>query len=204
VAFVSPPEGPRENVSAGIALTSVDALLNWGRGHSLWIMPMGTACCAIEFMATAMSKFDFDRHGTVPFIDPRHSDVMVVAGTITRKMAPAVVRLYEQMPEPKWVVAMGNCAVSGGIFYYDSYSVIRGVDELIPVDIYIAGCPPRPEALEDAFLQLRNKIKTESFVKGVRHTADHELPLLGHRKAAAHHDDAAKTAEPESAEEACS
>lgn len=149
----------------GIVLTTVDAVMNWARGKSLWTFPMGTACCAMEFIAASFSRFDFDRHGTIPRPDPRHCDVMVVAGTVTRKMMPAVKRIYDQMPEPKWVVAMGNCAVSGGIFYYDTYSVVRGIDEFLPVDVYIAGCPPRPEALQDAILQLRKKIATESISK---------------------------------------
>ena len=142
----------------GVVLSTVEALASWARGHSLWVMPMGTACCAMELIAASFNKFDFDRHGTFPRPDPRHADVMVVAGTITKKMAPAVKRIYEQMPEPKWVIAMGNCAVSGGIFYYDSYSVVRGVDEIIPVDVYVAGCPPRPESLQDAVLRLRERI----------------------------------------------
>lgn len=165
----------------GIILSSVDALADWSRGQSLWAMPMGTACCAMELIAASFSKFDFDRHGTFPRPDPRHTDVMVVAGTITRKMAPAVKRLYEQMPDPKWVIAMGNCAVGGGIFYYDTYSVVRGVDEILPVDVYIAGCPPRPEALQDAVLQLRELIKTESIAPGVTR----ERPLLLPRRGGA-------------------
>ena len=160
----------------GVVLTSVDAVLDWSRGHSLWAMPMGTACCAMELIAASFSKFDFDRHGTFPRPDPRHVDVMVVAGTVTRKMAPAVKRLYEQMAEPRWVIAMGNCAVSGGIFYYDSYSVVRGVDEFLPVDVYIAGCPPRPEALQDAVLQLRDKIMTESIAEGRKYERKLLLP----------------------------
>lgn len=146
-------------LSAARALPSAaEALATWARGRSLWVMPMGTACCAMELIAASFNKFDFDRHGTFPRPDPRHTDVMVVAGTITRKMAPAVKLLYEQMPDPKWVIAMGNCAISGGIFHYDSYSVVRGVDEIIPVDVYVAGCPPRPESLQDAVLQLRERI----------------------------------------------
>ena len=146
----------------GIILTSMDALADWSRGQSLWAMPMGTACCAMELIAASFSKFDFDRLGTFPRADPRHVDVMIVAGTITKKMAPAVRRLYDQMAEPKYVIAMGNCAVSGGIFYYDTYSVVRGAAEFMPVDVYVAGCPPRPEALQDAVLQLREQIKTRS------------------------------------------
>lgn len=161
----------------GLILTSVDALVDWARGKSLWAMPMGTACCAMELIAASFSKFDFDRHGTFPRPDPRHCDVMVVAGTITHKMAPAVRRLYEQMPEPKWVIAMGNCAVSGGIFFYDSYSVVRGVDQFLPVDVYIAGCPPRPESLQDAVLQLREKIATESIAPGAKREHTMALPF---------------------------
>ena len=160
----------------GIILTSVDALVDWSRGQSLWAMPMGTACCAMELIAASFNKFDFDRFGTFPRPDPRHTDVMVVAGTITRKMAPAVQRLYEQMPDPKWVVAMGNCAVSGGIFFYDTYSVVRGVDEFLPVDVYIAGCPPRPESLQDGILRLRELVRTESLAPGVRHEKKLTLP----------------------------
>jgi len=150
----------------GVILTSVDAVADWARGQSLWAMPMGTACCAMELISASFSKFDFDRLGTFPRPDPRHTDVMVVAGTITLKMAPAVRRLYEQMPDPKWVVAMGNCAVSGGIFYHDSYSVVRGVDEIIPVDVYVAGCPPRPESLQDAILKLRERVGEGSIAPG--------------------------------------
>ena len=161
-----------------IILTSVDALADWARGQSLWAMPMGTACCAMELIAASFNKFDFDRLGTFPRPDPRHVDVMVVAGTITRKMQPAVRRLYEQMPEPKWVVAMGNCTVTGGIFYYDTYSVVRGIDEFLPVDVYISGCPPRPESLQDGILRLRELVHTESIAPGQRHERDLLLPTL--------------------------
>jgi NADH-quinone oxidoreductase subunit B len=163
----------------GIILTSLDALIDWSRGKSLWMMPMGTACCAMELIAASFSRFDFDRHGSIPRPDPRHTDVMVVAGTITRKMAPAVKRLWEQMPEPKWCIAMGNCAVSGGIFYYDTYSVIRGVDEFLPVDVYISGCPPRPEALQDAILRLREKVSAESIVPSRARVVESILPQVG-------------------------
>jgi NADH-quinone oxidoreductase B subunit len=165
--------------SAPVLLTSVDAIMDWSLGHSLWAMPMGTACCAMELIAASFSKFDFDRHGTFPRPGPRQVDVMIVAGTVTRKMAPAVKRLYEQMPDPKWVIAMGNCAVSGGIFFYDSYSVVRGVDEFLPVDVYIAGCPPRPESLQDAVLRLRELIATRSIDPETRHSKDLLLPGLG-------------------------
>jgi NADH-quinone oxidoreductase subunit B len=155
-----------ENLGGGIILTSVDALVDWSRGQSLWAFPMGTACCAMELIAASFSKFDFDRLGTFPRPDPRHTDVMILAGTITEKMKPAVRRLYDQMPDPKWVIAMGNCAISGGIFYYDSYSVVRGADTFLPIDVYIAGCPPRPESLQDGVLRLRELVRTESIVPG--------------------------------------
>lgn len=157
----------------GVILTSVDALVDWSRGQSLWAMPMGTACCAMELIAASFSKFDFDRLGTFPRPGPRHTDVMVLAGTITRKMQPAVKRLWDQMAEPKYAVAMGNCTVSGGIFYYDSYSVVRGADEFIPIDVYIAGCPPRPEALQDGILRLRELVRTRSIAEG----RSYERPL---------------------------
>ena len=183
-----------------IILTSVDALVDWSRGQSLWAMPMGTACCAMELIAASFNKFDFDRLGTFPRPDPRHTDVMVVAGTITRKMQPAVKRLYEQMPDPKWVVAMGNCTVTGGIFYYDTYSVVRGIDEFLPVDVYIAGCPPRPESLQDGILQLRELVKTESLAPGVRRSRKLALPTFGEPDAAS----AAPVRDPASDDEASS
>ena len=168
---------------APLVLTSVDSLIGWSRGQSLWVMPMGTACCAMELIAASFSKFDFDRLGSFPRPDPRHTDVMIVAGTITRKMAPAVKRLWEQMPEPKYCIAMGNCAVSGGIFFYDTYSVVRGVDEIVPVDVYIAGCPPRPEAMQDAVLQLRELIRTRSIAQGREYDRDMVLPQPGEGRA---------------------
>lgn len=161
----------------GIILTSIDAIQDWARGHSLWMMPMGTACCAMELIAASFSRFDFDRHGSIPRPDPRHTDVMVVAGTITHKMAPAVKRLWAQMPDPKWCIAMGNCAVSGGIFYYDTYSVVRGIDEFLPVDVYIAGCPPRPESLQDGLLRLREKVLAESISPTRVRQIESVLPL---------------------------
>ncbi len=167
-----------------VVLSSLDALFDWARSHSQWVMPMGTACCAMEMIASfPFTKFDSDRHGVIPQADPRHADVMVVAGTITRKMQPAVIRLYEQMPDPKWVIAMGNCTVSGGIFYYDTYSVVRGVDEFLPVDVYIAGCPPRPEAVQDALMQLREKIRQESIGPNTRHVRKLTLPGPGESRA---------------------
>lgn len=169
----------------GVILTSIDAIADWSRGHSLWMMPMGTACCAMELIAASFSRFDFDRHGSIPRPDPRHTDVMVVAGTITKKMAPSVKLLWEQMPDPKWCIAMGNCAVSGGIFYYDTYSVVRGVDEFLPVDVYIAGCPPRPESLQDAILRLREKVRVESASPSRVRKIEGLLPLPGEERESA-------------------
>lgn len=146
-----------------VHLAKLEALFDWGRKNSIWPLPWGPACCAIEMMATFASRFDLDRFGILGgFPSPRQSDAIIVAGTITKKMAPVLRRLYEQMPEPKYVLAMGNCAVSGGIYYYDSYSVVKGVDSIIPVDVYIPGCPPRPEALIDGFMKLQKKILEEN------------------------------------------
>jgi len=138
----------------------LDAGANWGRKNSLWPMPMGTACCAIELMATGASRFDISRFGAeVMRFSPRQSDVMIVSGTVTYKMALALRRVYDQMPEPKWVIAMGACASTGGM--YRSYAVLQGVDRIVPVNVYIAGCPPRPEALLDALIKLQEMVAKE-------------------------------------------
>ncbi len=156
--------GYNSKVEGDVVVTRVDAALNWFRKNSLWPMPMGLACCAIELMAAGASRFDISRFGSeVMRFSPRQSDVMIVAGTVTYKMALAVKRIYDQMAEPKWVIAMGACASTGGM--YRSYAVLQGVDNIIPVDVYVAGCPPRPEALLDALMKLQNKVARQPVVQ---------------------------------------
>ncbi|MGE5656679.1 MAG: photosynthetic/respiratory NAD(P)H-quinone oxidoreductase subunit K [Actinomycetota bacterium] len=162
--IVNPVERPQvtSELSENVILTTVDDLYNWARLSSLWPLLYGTACCFIEFAALIGSRFDFDRFGLVPRSSPRQADLIITAGTITMKYAPALVRLYEQMPEPKYVIAMGACTITGGMFSADSTTAVRGVDKLIPVDVYIPGCPPRPEAIIDAIIKLRKKIANDS------------------------------------------
>ena len=153
-------------IEGDVVVTTADAAINWVRNNSMWPMPMGLACCAIELMAVAASRFDIARFGAeVMRFSPRQSDVMIVAGTVTYKMAPHVRRIYDQMAAPKWVIAMGACASTGGM--YRSYAVLQGVDRIVPVDVYVSGCPPRPEALLDALLKLQEKVKRERSFKGV-------------------------------------
>ncbi|HJQ97983.1 MAG TPA: NADH-quinone oxidoreductase subunit NuoB [Candidatus Polarisedimenticolaceae bacterium] len=149
-----PENDPRETAYT----TRIDDFVNWGRKNSLWPMPMGLACCAIELMATVGPRYDLARFGAEALrFSPRQSDLMIVSGTVTKKMAPFLKRIYDQMPIPRWVISMGACASSGGM--YRSYAVVQGVDEIIPVDVYISGCPPRPEALIEAVLEIRRKIE---------------------------------------------
>ena len=145
----------------GIFTTTMEELYNWGRRNSVWPLTFGLACCAIEMIATTMARYDLARFGAEVFRpSPRQADLIIVSGTVTKKMAPQVVRLYNQMPEPKYVIAMGACAISGGPFR-DGYNVLRGIDRYIPVDVHIPGCPPRPEALIHAFITLQKKIEND-------------------------------------------
>lgn len=147
---------------SNILLSTIDNIINWGRSNSIWPLTFATSCCGIEMMAAGAPRHDFARFGVEVYrASPRQADVIVVAGTIVHKMAPVLKRLYDQMPDPKYVIAMGACAISGGPFYYNSYSVVRGADQIIPVDIFIPGCPPRPEALLYGIIQLQRKIKGE-------------------------------------------
>jgi len=156
--------GYNSKIEGDVVLTTVDAALAWFRKNSVWPMPMGLACCAIELMAVGSSRFDISRFGSeVMRFSPRQADCMIVAGTVTYKMAPVLKRIYDQMSEPKWVIAMGACASSGGM--YRSYATLQGVDNIVPVDIYISGCPPRPEAILDALMKIQDQIGKESVLK---------------------------------------
>lgn len=166
------PEG-QSAVEQTAYTTRILDFVNWGRKNSLWPMPMGLACCAIELMATVGPRYDMARFGAEALrFSPRQADLLVVSGTVTKKMAPAVRKIYDQMPNPRWVVAMGACASSGGM--YRSYAVVQGVDELLPVDIYISGCPPRPEALIEALLEIQRKIMRRE--KSASELADEASP----------------------------
>lgn len=160
---------------ADIALTTSEKLLSWGSENSLWVFPMATSCCGIEFMAAACGRFDLDRIGTVARGTPRQCDVMVIAGTITVKMAPRVKKLWDMMPEPKWAIAMGSCAISGD-FYRNIYSVVPGVDTFMPVDVYVPGCPPNPDHLMEGFRRLQDKIRAK---RNGEWTEPESRPVMG-------------------------
>ncbi|MCL2473456.1 MAG: NADH-quinone oxidoreductase subunit B [Alphaproteobacteria bacterium] len=155
-----------ETRDKGILLAKLDDLLTWARTGSMWPMTFGLACCGIEMIHAFMSRYDLDRYGMMPRSSPRQADVMIVAGTVTNKMAPALRLLYDQMPEPRYVISMGSCANGGGYYYY-SYSVVRGCDKIIPVDIYIPGCPPSAEALVYGLMQLQRRVRSENANKKV-------------------------------------
>ncbi len=161
-----------------VILTAVDFLYNWARSNSLWPLTFATSCCGIEMISTSAASYDIARFGSEVFrATPRQADVMITAGTITHKMAPVLLRLYEQMPEPKYVIAMGACTITGGMFEADSYSVVRGVDRIIPVDIYLPGCPPKPEALLDAIIKLQKKIRKETLADRKKYIESHKPKL---------------------------
>jgi NADH-quinone oxidoreductase, B subunit len=168
------------DLSNNVVLTTVNDLYNWAKMSSLWPLLYGTACCFIEFAAMLGSRFDFDRFGLLPRSSPRTADLIITAGTVTMKMAPALVKLYQQMAEPKYVIAMGACTISGGMFSSDSYTAVRGVDKLIPVDVYIPGCPPRPEAIMDAIVKLRKKIAAEDMRERGRLQQTHRYYTVKH------------------------
>jgi NADH-quinone oxidoreductase subunit B len=168
--------GYDSRIEGDVVVTRLDAAINWFRKYSIWPMPMGLACCAIELMGTGASRYDISRFGMeVMRFSPRQSDVMIVAGTVTYKMALVVKRLYEQMADPKWVIAMGACASTGGM--YRSYAVLQGVDRILPVDLYVAGCPPRPEALLDALLKLQGKVQREPVLKTLKQRPPAAAPV---------------------------
>lgn len=152
----------KEFADSNIVIAKVEDVMNWARLSSLWQLSFGLACCAIEMMATSASDYDFDRFGVMPRPTPRQVDVIIISGTVTLKMATRIKRLYEQMPDPKYIISMGSCANSGGPYWEHGYHVLKGIDRIIPVDVYVPGCPPRPEALLEGLLKLQEKIRTET------------------------------------------
>lgn len=172
--------GVTNQLSENVILTTLDDLYNWARLSSLWPLMYGTACCFIEFAAMIGSRFDFDRFGLIPRASPRQADLIILAGTLNMKMSQPTMRLYEQMPEPKYVIAMGACMITGGMFSADSPTAIRGADKILPIDVYIPGCPPRPEAIMDAIIKLRKKISNDSIQERGKITQTHRYYSTTH------------------------
>ena len=184
--------GLEEKIPSGIVLTSVEKVVNWSRKSSLWPATFGLACCAIEMMATGAGRYDLARFGMEVFrASPRQADLMIVAGRVSQKMAPVLRQIYDQMPEPKWVLAMGVCASSGGMF--NNYAILQGVDHVVPVDMYLPGCPPRPEMLMDAILKLHHKIKHEPLgPKRAKQLADNPQEIWTEMPSSIRYDKAAR------------
>jgi NAD(P)H-quinone oxidoreductase subunit K len=172
--------GVTNQLSENVILTTIDDLYNWARLSSLWPLLYGTACCFIEFAALIGSRFDFDRFGLIPRASPRQADLIILAGTLNMKMSQPTMRLYAQMPEPKYVIAMGACMITGGMFSADSHTAVRGADKILPIDVYIPGCPPRPEAIIDAIIKLRKKIANDSMQERDRITQTHRYYSTTH------------------------
>jgi NAD(P)H-quinone oxidoreductase subunit K len=170
-----------QQLSENVILTTVDDLYNWARLSSLWPLLYGTACCFIEFAALIGSRFDFDRFGLIPRSSPRQADLIILAGTLNMKMSQPTMRLYEQMPDPKYVIAMGACMITGGMFSADSPTAVRGADKILPIDVYIPGCPPRPEAIMDAIIKLRKKISAESLQERGERSPTHRFYTISHQ-----------------------
>lgn len=182
-SIISPIGHPSvtQQLSENVILTTVDDLYNWARLSSLWPLLYGTACCFIEFAALIGSRFDFDRFGLIPRSSPRQADLIILAGTLNMKMSQPTMRLYEQMPEPKYVIAMGACMITGGMFSADSPTAVRGADKILPIDVYIPGCPPRPEAIMDAIIKLRKKISAESLQERGERGPTHRFYTIPHQ-----------------------